>query len=147
MIFLDKLPEKLKNSVAPFVIATIPLFIFSLFGIFFLMPVVVALTAIVVYFLVQRMDEILFSFDPQKARMAVTIPLCTFISIWAFTLAIVGRGKMLNGIVGPYCLILLIACAPSYRWKSNRKKRLVPTIISMSLAGILSFIAACYYAT
>jgi hypothetical protein len=140
------LPLKVRDSALPFIITSIPLMLSSLAGAFLVMPIVIALTAFLLFQMTKTTDSYMFSLDKQQARLSITFPLCTFIAVWGITLAALGRKSMMNGVVGPYCLLLLIACAPAFRWNASRTTRRVPLWLSFSLAGLLALAGSLVYA-
>lgn len=142
IIHNDALPEHVRHSALPFVVASLPVFIGSVAGAYIVMPLLLAVTSYLLYTMAKSTDEFMFSFDKQRARAAVTIPLCGFIAAWTLVLTAVGRTEMMNGVVGPFCILLLIACAPAYRWKAHRQARRVPLWISFLAAGSFSVLAA-----
>jgi hypothetical protein len=87
----------------------------------------------------------MFAIDKQRARLAVTFPLCSFIAVWVILLTLIGRGTIVNGVVGPYCILLLLACAPAYRWRAARTTRRIPLWLSFSAAGMFAVAAASKY--
>jgi hypothetical protein len=142
----DRLPLVMRQSALPFIIVSLPIVISSLLGAFIVMPLIVLLTAYQLYLLTLRTDEFMFSLSKFHARLGVTLPLCTFISVWAFAIALVSRKAMLNGVVGPYCVLLLVACAPAFRWKESRIARRLPAWVSFTTAGGIAFAASLFYA-
>lgn len=140
------LPSPVRNSALPFILTSMPLMLSSLAGAFMVMPVVVVLTAFLLFQMTKSTDTYMFSFDKQQARLSITFPLCTFISVWGILLAVLGRKSMMNGVVGPYCLLLLVACAPAFRWNALRTARRVPLWLSFSIAGALALTGSLLYA-
>jgi hypothetical protein len=130
------------QSSAPFIVASLPAFICSLANANIIMPLICGVTAYQLFLKTQQTDPIFFQMTKTRARLAVTYPLCLFITIWGIALAMLGHKQMMNGIVGPFCIMLLIACAPAYRWKPSRTERRVPLWISFSIAGLIAVTAA-----
>lgn len=141
----EALPLAVRQSALPFVVASLPVLVSSVLGAYMVMPLVVTLSAILLYMMARSADSFLFTMSKQHARLAVTFPLCSFIAIWAILLTVIGRGAMVNSIVGPYCILLLVACAPAYRWRAARTTRRLPLWLSFSVAGAVAVAAASKY--
>lgn len=142
----DALPLAARQSALPFIVASLPVVISSLLGAYVVMPLVVALTAYQLFLLTKRTDGFMFALTKMRSRVAITMPLCGFISAWGLALALLDRRSMMNGVVGPYCILILIACAPAFRWRAARTARYLPLWLSFSLAGALALAAATAYA-
>lgn len=138
----EALPAAMRGSAAPFILATLPVLVCSILGAFIVMPIVVALTAYQLFLLVKVTDPLLFTLDKKQSRLRVTFPMCTYIALWGIFLAMMGRSHMLNGIVGPFCILLLIACAPAYRWNALRTARRFDTRWTFSITGAIAVAAA-----
>lgn len=145
IIHNEALPLPLRQSALPFVVASLPVLASSVLGAYMVMPLVVALSAFLLYTMARSADSFLFTLSKQHARLAVTFPLCSFIAVWVILLTLIGRGAMVNGIVGPYCILLLVACAPAYRWRAGRTTRRIPLWLSFSVAGAVAVSAASKY--
>lgn len=141
------LPVKVKQSALPFALASLPILVSSLLGQYVVMPLVVALTAMLLYRITVITDKFMFTLSKGEALYSVTLPLCTFISVWGISLTLTGHYSMLNGVVGPYCLVLLFACAPAYRVNQLRTARRVPLPITFSIVGTLAVLAAVFHVT
>jgi hypothetical protein len=139
------LPQAVRYSLLPFVIASMPLLVSSMFGSKLIMPLVALLAVMLLYFTTLETDKFMFQVSRVRAHVAITTPLCSFISLWGIALASVDRKGMMLGIVGPYCLLLLIACAPAYRWKEARVTRRIPTRVSFSVMGAVVVFASFVY--
>ena len=137
----EALPLAVRQSALPFTVASLPVLVSSVLGAYLVMPLVVALSAFLLYTMAHASDAFLFSMSKQRARLAVTFPLCSFIAVWVILLTLIGRGMMVNGIVGPYCILLLLACAPAYRFRSTRTTRYLPLWLSFTAAGALAVAA------
>ncbi len=141
------LPLAVRQSALPFLFVSLPLMMTSITGAFQLAPLVVLLSSYQLYLMTKFTDTYMFTLNKMAARLAVTFPLCTFISIWSMLLSLLSPDKkMLNGVVGPFCLLLLIACAPAYRWSETRTARRVPLWVSFSAAGSFAVIASLVHA-
>lgn len=140
------LPSHVRHSALPFVLTSMPITLSSLAGAYFVMPIVVALTAFLMFQITKGTDGYMFALDKMQARLSITFPLCTFIAVWGILLAALGRKSMMNGVIGPYCLLLLVACAPAFRWNSLRQKRRFPLWLSFSITGALAFAGSLAYA-
>lgn len=141
------LPETVRQSALPFLLASIPMVISSALGAYFVMPLVVALTVVLIYKITQDTDSFMFGLSKKSALYKITTPLCAFISLWGLMLAFGGRHAMLNGVVGPYCLVLLLACAPAYRWNQERTNRRVSIRITFIIVGILAVLGSATHIT
>lgn len=141
----EALPLSVRQSALPFTVASLPVLASSVLGAYMVMPLVVALSAFLLYTMTKSADSFLFTMSKQRARLAVTFPLCSFIAVWVILLTIIGRGPMVNGIVGPYCILLLLACAPAYRWRAERTTRRIPLWLSFSATGAFAVVAASKY--
>ena len=142
----EALPVSVRQTALPFIIASVPVLVSSVLGAYMVMPLVVALSAFLLYTMTKSADAFLFTMSKQRARLAVTFPLCSFIAVWVILLTLIGRGPMVNGVVGPYCILLLLACAPAYRFRATRTTRRVPLSLSFSAAGVLAVSAALKFA-
>lgn len=140
-----KLTPLFRNSVLPYVLASGPVFVMSVTGSMLIMPLVMLMSSVLIFYIAQDMDPVIFAMTKQQSRKAITIPLSMFICIWGIIMMVVGKGQLMNGVVGPYCAVLLVACAPAYRWKATRLERRIPLWISMSLAGVLAVGASLFY--
>lgn len=140
-----KLAPLFRNSVLPYVLASVPVFVMSVTGSTLVMPLVIFMSTVLIFYIAHDMDAVIFSLTKQESRKAITIPLSMFICIWGIVMVIIGKGQIMNGVVGPYCAVLLVACAPAYRWKATRLERRIPLWISMSLAGMLAVGASLFY--
>lgn len=143
----ETLPGRVKQSALPCLLASGPMVISSLLGAYIVMPAVVILTVLLIYKLTTHTDGFMFEMTKADALYKVTMPLCSFISVWGISLAIMGRNSMLNGVVGPYCLVLLLACAPAYRWNQLRMKRRAPLGITFGVVGTLAVLASLVHVT
>ena len=141
------MPTHVKYSALPFLIASIPMLISSVLGAYIVMPLVVLLTVLLIFRITESTDSFMFEMSMATALYSISFPLCTFISIWGLTLAYCGRNSMLNGVVGPYCLVLLLACAPAFRWNQLRKTRRVPLRITFLVVGTLAVLASATHVT
>ncbi|RZI40362.1 hypothetical protein EGT07_23760 [Herbaspirillum sp. HC18] len=129
------LPQAVRYSLLPVVIASLPLVVSSMFGAYWTIPIVIALTAVLLYFTALETDKFMFQLSKVRAHIAITMPLCGFISLWGIALALADRKGIMLGVVGPYSLLLLIACAPAYRWSQARKARRIPLHFSFPAIG------------
>lgn len=141
----EALPVSVRQSVFPFIVASLPVVASSVLDAYMILPLVVALSAFLLHTMTKSADLFLFAMSKQQARLAVTFPLCSFIALWVISLTLIGRGAMVNSVIGPYCILLLIACAPAYRWRAARTARRIPLWLSFSVAGTFSVVAASKY--
>ncbi|MGK5033188.1 hypothetical protein [Janthinobacterium sp. MDT1-19] len=140
-----RLPQKIRQSVFPFVLASLPIVVSSVLGMYIVMPIVVVMSTGLILLLTNETDAAFFEMSKTDARKFITLPLCGFIGVWGILLVLMGRGSMMNGVVGPYCVVLLVACAPAYRWKAAQVKRYVPLWLSFGFAGVLAVSASFFY--
>lgn len=143
--YYGTLSQSLRNSALPYILASIPIVILSITGTIIVMPLIILMSTVLIFYIAHGMDEVVFLFTKHEARKAITIPLTLFISAWGITLVILAKGHMMNGVVGPYCAVLLVACAPAYRWNVNRTTRRLPLWLSLSATGILAISASLFY--
>lgn len=139
------LTPKIRNSALPYILASLPIVIMSITGSIIVMPLVILMSVVLIFYIAQDMDQMIFSFTKQQARKAITIPLTAFICAWGITLVLLSEGRMMNSVVGPYCGVLLVACAPAYRWNINTAKRRVPLALSLSLTGLVAVAASFFH--
>lgn len=140
------LPLAARHSVLPFLLVSLPLVVLSLAGAYIVMPLVVGLTAYQLFLMTKSTDHYMFTLTPMQARLYVTFPLCMFVSAWIIGMSLLSSRTMTNAVVGPYVILLLIACAPAYRWNDERTKRRIPLWFSFSFAGTFAVIASLAHA-
>ncbi|WP_395398708.1 hypothetical protein ACHMW6_00140 (plasmid) [Pseudoduganella sp. UC29_106] len=141
----QQLPKVVRYGALPHLVISLPMLIGSLLAAYYVMPVAVLLSAYLLYSQAKQSDEVVFQMSKNEARLAVTFPLCSFVSAWVIVLSAQGNAQMLNGIVGPYCLMLLIACAPAFRWKHERTARRFPLAVTFSITAAIALAASLSY--
>lgn len=140
------LPLAVRHSALPFLIVSLPLVVLTLAGASIVLPLVVALSAYQMFLMTKSTDAYMFSLTPMHARLYVTFPLCMFISAWTIGMSLLSSRTLTNAVVGPYVILLLIACAPAYRWNDARSARRIPLWLSFSIAGSFAVIASLAHA-
>ena len=139
------LPKAARQSFLPVVLASLPLTLGSTMGAYWTLPLVIVLTVALLYFTTLETDRFMFDLSKTRAHIAITMPMCGFISLWGIVLALMERREAMLGIVGPYSLLLLVACAPAFRWKQARVMRRIPLHYSFSIVGSIVLIGSFSY--
>ncbi len=141
----QKLPEATRHSLLPWVIISMPVVLDSLVGSLLVMPLMLILSSYMLYLSTEKTEKYIFTLSKMQCRIGITIPLCTFISLWGICLATLGRKEMMLGIVGPYSILLLLCAAPAYRWRAARTTRRIPLKISFTITSIVVFLGSLTY--
>ena len=119
------------------IFASLPVVLGTLFMPLVLSPAVVLLSEGLLYIATKKADPMIFGMSRLSAYASITMPLCGFISLWGLGLAAVGRKPVMLGVVGPYALLMLLACAPAWRWQRERMSRRVPLKYSFPIVGAI----------
>lgn len=141
----NALPEKMRQSILPWLITSIPVIVSSLFSVYQAMPVILSITVYLLYLVTNYTDTFIFNLTAKEARARITIPLVTFIPLWGVLAAFLSRKEMVLGIIGPFAAVLLLCAAPAYRLKMTRMKRYVPLELSFGLVGVFLVVASLNY--
>lgn len=137
-----RLPTNLRNSFLPYALSCLPLVVSSLFAPIWFLPIVVPVNAYLLYGVAKAGDSALFSLDKVSAHFAVNMPLCAFVSCWGLALAALDRRAVMLHVVSIFCLLLMMACAPAFRFNLKRAERHIPLRASFVVLGIIASIAA-----
>lgn len=136
------LPAVWRESFLPLALASAPLLVGSAYAPSWMLPLLLVLTAVLLYQTAQTTERFMFQLDKVRAHLAITMPLCGFISVWGIALALAGRREVMLSVVGPYGLLLLLVCAPAYRLSQARTQRRVPLHYSFSAFACCALLAS-----
>ncbi len=137
----DGAPLAVRQSFLPFALASLPLVIGTTLGVALLIPVIALLSMVLLHQVATASEAMMFEVNKVRSHIAVTMPLCGFISAWGVGLAVAGRPAMMLSIVAPYSMLLLLSCAPAFRLRESRTKRRVPLKFSFPAIAAIAWLA------
>ncbi|WKB50513.1 hypothetical protein [Eleftheria terrae] len=138
----SRLPVAARESLLPVVLASVPMAIGTAFAPTWLIPVVLLLTFVLLHEVTAETERFMFKLDRARAHVAISMPLTGFVSLWGLCLAGAGRRDVMLSVVGPYCLLLLLVCAPAYRLFQARQQRRVPLRVTFPVCASLVFLCS-----
>lgn len=138
----ERAPASVRQSFLPFALLSIPLLIGTALAPVWMAPLIEVLTMVLLYQVAESAESTMFAVDKIRAHLAVTMPMCGFISAWGIALALAGRPMLAFVVVGPYSLLLLLACAPAYRLSDARATRYIALRHSFPVLAALAFLAS-----
>lgn len=120
----QSLPEGIKYSFLPYFLASLPMLVFTLTGLKFLMPLTSALTALTLYYINRETESVFFCMDKQVFILKVAIPFFLMIPLWGFLLIYLSEKSMALSILGAYAAVLTCCIMPGFRL-FNRTRRFI----------------------
>ena len=138
----DRAPELVRQSFIPFALASLPLVVTTACLPRLLAPLAMLLAIVLLYEVARFAESAMFAVGKLRSHLAVTMPLCGFVSAWGLALAMVGRPYAMLSVVGPFSLLLLLACAPAFRLREARTTRRIPLRYSFPVLAAIAWLAS-----